>query len=217
MPTFKKKKGSFRWKESAKPTYLWYNGTVERYLLGDRINGKGPTVLAQPVGSFQDSAARIYPFKVHRGRQISDPVNKYLIAPKLFGGFWKHWDWNKAAEEGMKDAGLAYSGRYEFVDTVMYWGLTHEVMPKEYALSCAGCHPSLAESPSCGRCHQGRPGVDFNTLAHKGIDFNVLAGTGSDVGHLAGKSNYLDFQALGYAGDPIETGGRFNKLLFGKK
>ena len=30
-------------------------------------------------------------------------------------------------------------------------------------------------------------------------------------------SDYIDFKALGYKGDPIETGGRFTKLLFGKQ
>ena len=40
---------------------------------------------------------------------------------------------------------------------------------------------------------------------------------GRDVQDPAGKSNYIDFKALGYKGDPIETGGRFGKLLFGKR
>jgi hypothetical protein len=29
---------------------------------------------------------------------------------------------------------------------------------------------------------------------------------------LIGQTNYIDFKALGYGGDPIETGGRFDKL-----
>ncbi len=212
MPTYNKKKGSFQWKEAAKPVYRWYNGTVKRSLLGDRIDLKGVTALTLPVGSFKDPASRIYPFKVHRGRQIADSVYSYLIAPKLWQGYWKYWDWNRAAAEGMKAAGLPYSGKYQFVDTVMYWGLTHEVLPKENALSCANCHQSLAKAPYCGRCHQPTPGVDFAKLAHQGIDFQSMARKGSDVAELVGKSNYIDYQALGYRGDPIEVGGRFGKL-----
>ena len=34
----------------------------------------------------------------------------------------------------------------------------------------------------------------------------------SDVGALVGQTNYIDYQALGYEGDPIENGGRFDKL-----
>ena len=52
-PTYAKKKGSFQWKEAVKPTYRWYNGTVKRHLLGDRINENGATDLTQPVGEHQ--------------------------------------------------------------------------------------------------------------------------------------------------------------------
>jgi octaheme c-type cytochrome (tetrathionate reductase family) len=207
MDTFNKREGSIEWTQAAKPTYAWYNGTVKRYLLGDRIHERGPTELARPVGSMDDPAGRIYPFKISRARQISDSVYKTLIAPQLWEGFWKHGDWNKASEEGMRLAGLPYSGKYEFVETVMYRGITHEVVPKEKALACAQCHPSLTKAPSCGRCHQEKEGVDFAKMA----------GVGNDVQDPAGKSNYIDFQSLGYKGDPIETGGRFGKLLFGKK
>ena len=68
----------------------------------------------------------------------------------------------------MRQAGLQYSGRYEFVETVMYRGLTHEVMPKENALSCAQCHPALTSEPSCGRCHQDKEGVDFGPFPEGG-------------------------------------------------
>jgi len=216
-PTYNKKKGSFKWKEAAKPEYLWYNGTVERYLLGDRINEKGVTELTLPVGSITDPASRIYPFKVHRGKQISDAKLKRLIAPKLWGGYWKHFDWGKAAEEGAKASGLEYSGEYEFVETVMYWGLTHEVMPKENALSCANCHESLAKAPYCESCHQNNKDIDFKKLATSGIDFHKLSKAGRDVSELIDKSNYLDFKALGYKGDPIETRGRFQKLPIVKR
>ena len=168
------------------------------------------------MGSLNDPAARIYPFKITRARQISDSVYKYLIAPQLWEGFWKHGDWNKASEEGMRQAGLLYSGQYEFVETVMYRGLTHEVMPKESALSCAQCHPTLTKAPYCGQCHQDKAGVDFAALSRKGIDFGRMSASGRDVQELVGKTDYIDFKSLGYRGDPIETGGRFGKLLFGK-
>ncbi len=112
----------------------------------------------------------------------------------------------------MKAANLAYSGAYAFVETAMYWGLTHEVVPKEQALSCAECHASLTKAPYCGKCHEERPDVDFEALVKQGIDFKRMAEMGRDVGDLVGKSNYIDYKALGYEGDPIETRGRFKKL-----
>jgi len=139
-PTFNKKKGSFVWGKDIKPAYLWYNGGVERYLIGDKINENGITRLNYPQGSIDDEKSKIYPFKVHSGKQLSDAENKYLLIPKLFGGYWKHFDWNKAAEDGMNGTGYAYSGKYEFVETEMYWRVSHEVVGGENALSCLNCH-----------------------------------------------------------------------------
>lgn len=210
--THVKELGTLAFRETAKPAYLWYNGTVRRYLSGDRIKDVGITDLAKPEGNRQDPGSRIYPFKTVTGKQISDAVHKFLITPKLWQGFWQHWDWHKAAREGLKVVGLVYSGKYEFVETVAYQGLSHEVLPKERALSCAQCHSALAKEVACGRCHQDRPDIDFKALAYKGIDFRDLVKEGHDAGRLIGKTDYIDFKALGYAGDPIEAGGRFKKL-----
>ena len=212
MKTHVKELGTLAFRETAKPVYLWYDGTVRRYLAGDRITDARITELNKPEGNRQDPDSRIYPFKVIVGKQISDAVYKSLITPKLWQGFWQHWDWHKAAQEGLRVAGLAYSGTYEFVETVAYQGLNHEVLPKERALSCAQCHAALGKEDSCARCHQSRPDIDFKALAHKGIDFGELVKEGHDATRLIGKTDYIDFKALGYAGDPIEVGGRFEKL-----
>jgi hypothetical protein len=57
--------------------------------------------------------------------------------------------------------------------------------------------------------------VSFKDLVHQGINFKSLAQKGRDVVELIGKTNYIDYKALGYAGDPIEIGGRFDKLGLG--
>ena len=207
-----KKFGSLSWKESAKPSYLWFNGSVSRYLVGDLINDGGVTELIKPVGNRQDPDSKIYPFKQINGKQISDAVYKYLITPKLWQGYWQHWDWDRASREGLNSAGLPYSGKYEFVETVTYQGVNHEVLPKERALSCAQCHSALAGESSCERCHQVLADVDFKGLAFKGIDFRDLVKEGHDVEGFIAKTDYIDFKSLGYAGDPVEVGGRFKKL-----
>lgn len=204
MPAYEKRFGNLKWRQTVKPVYRWYNGTVKRYVLGDRVNESSITGLTTPMGDIKDPASRIYPFKVHRGKQISDAVYRYLITPKLLDGYWKDANWEKAAEEGMKTSGLKYSGKYKFVKTELYTEVTHEVLPAKSALSCAQCHPSLNRQPYCGKCHQQVSGVDFRNLCRKG-EFHS-----SDA-----KSDYIDFSALGYKGDPIEVGGRFGVLPFG--
>lgn len=140
LPTFMKKKGSFAWGKNLKPELRWYNGTLERYLTGDKLNPKKVLSLNKPLGNVNDKNSKLFPFKVMRGKQIYDSKYNYLIIPHLWGGFWKDFDWNKAAEVGMKAAGLAYSGKYDFVETEMYWKVNHMVSPKDQTLKCSNCH-----------------------------------------------------------------------------
>ena len=123
-----------------KPVYAWYNGTHRRYLPGDPADISGSTALNPPLGDIHDPKAKITPYKLHQGVQPADAEYGYLIVPKLWKGYWGHFDWNKAAIDGMKGVGLKYSGKLTFVKTDMYWRLNHEVAPKEKALSCTDCH-----------------------------------------------------------------------------
>lgn len=140
MPLYDKMKGDFRWAKDVKPTYAWFNGSVDRHLLGDTLEPGQVVYLNRPKGSRSDRTARITPFKVMEGRQPYDAGSNQLIVAKLFGGYWNHYDWNKAAADGMKAAGLAYSGKMGFVDTRMYWKVNHMVVPKGQALKCNDCH-----------------------------------------------------------------------------
>jgi len=236
-PDYEWKKGSFGWRESAKPEHAWFNGYTRRLLLGDPINsetrGFKPgeplslqekmalmvTHITEPVGSIMDPSSKITPFKVMGGIQPADAEHRYLLVPHLYPydeddqtAYWKVRDWQKAFTEGMKMAELPYSGDFIWVRTDMYWRIEHEVMPKESALSCAHCHTSLKGERTCDRCHQGSRSTDFGALSRKGMDFKYLLRQGRDVGGLVGGTDYLGFEKLGYEGDPIVYGGRFRKL-----
>lgn len=138
-------KGSFVWEKNVKPEYLWFNGTADHYLLGDTVS-VFPIQMNKLFGSCNDGESKIIPVKVHRGNQIYDPITKMLIQPRLFrpqkgdSAYWQDFNWHTAATAGMADAGLPFSGKYEFVETEMYWPLNHMVSPKENALKCAECH-----------------------------------------------------------------------------
>jgi octaheme c-type cytochrome (tetrathionate reductase family) len=140
LDTYVKIKGEFKWEKDIRPTYLWYNGETERYMFGDKINPSKPVALNMPLGSRKDPKAKIMPFKVMRGKQPYDKELKTMAAPQLFGGYWKHFDWNRAIADGNQAAGLPYSGQYGFVETVMYWKVNHMVAPKQAALKCMACH-----------------------------------------------------------------------------
>ncbi len=159
-------KGSFVYKKNLRPDYAWYNGTTKRYLKGDVIDPDKVTPFNIPNGSIGDPKAKIWPFKVHYGKQVYDKINNYFLLPKTVGegGFWTEFDWDKALRLGAENSGVAYSGEYDFAETSFHWTTSHMITPKEDALQCIDCH--------------------------------------SEVGR-------LDWQLLGYDGDPVTHGSRF--------
>jgi len=140
-------KGSFKWAKNVKPDYIFFNGTAKHYLKGDKIEDTTKIiVLNQLFGSYDDEDSKIYPTKIHIAKQPYDPINKILIQPKLYsdkpgqGAFWTDFDWKKAAEIGMKESNLPFSGEVSFIETKMYWPVNHMVAPKEEAVKCNECH-----------------------------------------------------------------------------
>ncbi len=76
--TYLKIKGSFVYENDIKPTYQWYDETVDyRYLLGDKIDPSQPTLLNPPGGDISDPGSKIFPFKIHVAKQPYDTVNNY--------------------------------------------------------------------------------------------------------------------------------------------
>ena len=63
------------------------------------------THLNFPRGDRNDKTALITPFKLMQGKQPYDSGNNVFAVPNLWGGYWGHWDWNKAIADGMRSAG----------------------------------------------------------------------------------------------------------------
>ncbi len=160
-------KGAFIWAWKAVPEYAWFNNHLRQTVQGERIDDalsgtqSGATRgafdhfdLSKPVvrineleGGYHDPRARIWPVKIHRGIQPYDPVNKLLVVPKLFpngtdaaSAYWKSFQWPQSIQAGMQSAGLPYSGQHEWIQSMMYWPLSHMVAPKGQSLNCAACH-----------------------------------------------------------------------------
>jgi len=139
-------KGSFVWGRQLKPEYAWSNGTASHYLIGETFDAGKPLQINELHGDYADPDAKIIPVKIHRAKQIYDTEFKYLIQPKTVsnrpgdGGYWKEFNWNRAAEEGMKEVGLPFSGKYGFAQTEMTWPINHMVSPKAQTVGCTECH-----------------------------------------------------------------------------
>jgi len=167
MPTWVKKKGSFVWEKNVVPTYAWYAGVSGQYLLGDTINPDAVTKLNWPQGNRVDPKAKIYPFKMMRGKQPYDVQARIIAVPKLFGktGYWKSFDWNDAIAQGMKSVGMDYSGEYGFAETEALWKINHMVAPADNALKCKDCH----SKDGTGRMDWAALGYDGDPSVKRGV------------------------------------------------
>jgi octaheme c-type cytochrome (tetrathionate reductase family) len=163
---FDSKKGNFAWDSYLIPEYRWFNGEVSYKTKGDKIDASKIVEINHPEGGANDPNSRIWPFKVHRGKQVYDTENDILIVAHTAGedetALWHNFDWQKAITAGMTAAGLPYSGKFGFVSTEMSWPITHMVAPKGDALSCAQCHGSDSRLENVGGVYL--PGFSSNRL-----------------------------------------------------
>jgi hypothetical protein len=126
---------------------MWFDGAMDWATVGEEFDSSELIGLAVPTAAPGSEGAMIFPFKEMLGRQPFDAGNNVFVVPFLFpngdnaaDAFWKSWDWSLAATRGMEAAGLEFSGELAFVDTVMYWPITHQVAPASEALDCTACH-----------------------------------------------------------------------------
>jgi octaheme c-type cytochrome (tetrathionate reductase family) len=159
-------KGTFRWEKNVVPQYFWFNGELDYTLLTDTIDPSKPVELNKVVGDKDDPRSRIYPFKVHVGKQPYDKGNNtmaalHLFSPKEDDAYWGSFDWQKSISSGMRMMGLDYSGEYDFVDTVYYFQITHMVAPKEDSLECSQCHSRHGRLANLAGFYM--PGRDFSS------------------------------------------------------
>ncbi|WP_456386210.1 tetrathionate reductase family octaheme c-type cytochrome [Profundibacter sp.] len=145
LHTYLSTKGDFEWGENVVPYYSWFNGKTEYTLPETTIDPTQSVEINHIYGSADDPDSRIWPFKRMVGRQAYDSGNNKLAYSHVWGpesdtAFWTNFDWGKAIEAGMKAAGSEYSGEFGFVDTHMYWPITHMVAPATDALDCQSCH-----------------------------------------------------------------------------
>ncbi|MCK5856627.1 MAG: tetrathionate reductase family octaheme c-type cytochrome [Bacteroidales bacterium] len=180
-------KGTFVYDDHVVPEYYWFNGLADHLLITDSIT-ETPVQMNTLEGSYNDkgancstgSCSKIWPVKVHRGKQPYDVVSKKIVQPKLWSpnkgdsAYWTDFDWDNSIEAGMKYVGLPYSGKYDFVETEMYWPLNHQVSPADKSLQCTSCHSSSPDSRLANLKDFYLPGRDrFKMIDYAGI-FLVL-------------------------------------------
>jgi len=141
-PVYKSIKGDFIWAKNVVPRYFWYNGSFDNIGIKDKIDPQQIVEVSHPLGSPDDPNARIHPFKIHRGKQPYDKINKQLVAPLLSGpkGYWTTFDMDDAITIGNQTLDVPYSGEFDYVETTYAFPITHMVAPAGKSLDCIQCH-----------------------------------------------------------------------------
>ncbi len=123
------------------PIYAWYNGRTRATLPGDpvRVGRDGTVAMMAPEGSRLDPKARIFPFKLHRGRMpILKPQN--WILPITVEEFFGDGELDRAVVKAADELYHVPAAKFAWVDTVRYMGIFHGVPPASKAVACLGCH-----------------------------------------------------------------------------
>jgi hypothetical protein len=110
---------------SVKPEYRWWNRKM--------------TTPPEPVGSIDDPASKIFPWKRTSYTVIGDARSKKPIFIKA-GVYAVKGDPLAAAKKGAEDAKQEFGGAVAGVDETMAFSLNHQVAPKAQALACNACH-----------------------------------------------------------------------------
>jgi octaheme c-type cytochrome (tetrathionate reductase family) len=143
-PSYLSTKGNFEYGENVTPHYAWYNGNFRYTLLDDKIDPTKTVELNAILGGPNDKQSKIWPFKKMETRQAYDTEKSQLVYTHVYGkddtSLWTNFDWPKAIQAGMDYIGQDYSGKFDFVDTNMFWPITHMVAPAEKAVECQECH-----------------------------------------------------------------------------
>lgn len=168
-------KGTFVWDQNVIPEYYWFNGLADHQLITDTIS-EVPVQMNRLDGAYSDKGAhcktkgcsKIWPVKVHRGKQPYDVINNTLVQVKTYAknkgehAYWKDFNWDESIAAGMEYMGLPYSGKYGFIETEMYWPLNHQVSPASQALSCTDCHTKSEDGRLASLNDFYLPGRDSN-------------------------------------------------------
>lgn len=187
-PAYSSQKGDFRYGENVVPEYRWFDGQVRYTLREDKLDDtRQPVPLNRVTGDYADPGSRIWPFKVMRGKQPYDTEFKTLLVSHVFGkddtALWTNFDWRKALRAGTEFTGQPFSGKFGFVETEMYWPITHMVAPRENALSCAECHARDGRLAQINGFYL--PGRDRNRVLDFGGWSLVLVILAGSLGHAA--------------------------------
>jgi len=127
--------------KNVRPVYAWYNGTTWEQLMGEPVKRlpDGSVGMMVPQGSRSDPRAKIFAFKLHRGKMPLWTAKQWII-PIVVEEVFPTGQIDPAVKLAAKDIYGVDNVDYSWTDTSRYMGIFHEVQPASQALQCLDCH-----------------------------------------------------------------------------
>ena len=124
------------------PVFKWWNGeTSTMQMPGQPVvtNAAGEVMFAVPVGTREDPDSRIFAFKEYHAVMPVLPEKNWLL-PIQTGHFYLTGNIKEAVQEATHALYDLEDVEFNWMPTVHYMGLFHEVAPAYSALRCLDCH-----------------------------------------------------------------------------
>ena len=149
---------TIRLEQNVTPSYAWFNGYTRSLLPGQvpfRLPD-GSAGIMLPQGSRDDPKAKIFAFKVHKGR-LPMLEDKGWIVPITVEHFFANGEIDPAVKSAAKTLYGLSDIKYTWTDTTRYMGIFHGVQPKEKALKCMDCHGKDSRMDWISLGYKGNP------------------------------------------------------------
>ncbi|MET0069065.1 MAG: cytochrome c3 family protein [Candidatus Thiodiazotropha sp.] len=177
------------------PTYQWFDGTSQVYVLGENLadypmtmlkDGSEAITLGLPNGWVNTQNAKIYPMKEHTSNSAVHDASNSLIAHSTYE-FFRTGSFDSAVQSALEQTGRA-GDSYTVKRIHTFQTINHGVEDSSAALGCGSCHASLAGGPLrmdlvndlgydlkgneaevCTQCHENKGGMSFSKLHEKHV------------------------------------------------
>jgi hypothetical protein len=177
------------------PTYYWFDGTSQVYVLGEDLadypvtvleDGSEAITLGLPNGWVNTQNAKIYPMKEHTSKSAVHDASNSLIAHSTFE-FFRTGSFDTAVQSALEQTGRK-GDRYSVKKVHTFQTLNHGVEDSSAALECGACHASLSGGPLrmdlsndlgyaikgseaevCTQCHENKGSMSFSKVHEKHV------------------------------------------------
>ncbi|MDJ0805868.1 MAG: hypothetical protein QNJ78_03455 [Gammaproteobacteria bacterium] len=136
------------------PTYEWFDGTSQIYVLGQNLDDFPTTMLPDgsqaitiglPNGWVDGMNAKIYPMKEHTSKSAVHEASNTLIAHSTFE-FFRTGSFDAAVQSALDQTGRS-GDSYRVAHIHTFQTINHGVETSTAALDCGACHASLSGGP----------------------------------------------------------------------